>query len=94
MANMSKVGRVATKVYAEAGSTVIQYHATKVVTFNDKEILLNNGGWKTNTTKARMNQASNEYGLGYTVYQKDFGWFVTYKGETLEFDGNVCLFDR
>jgi len=24
-----------------------------------------------------MNQAANQYGLGFQVYQKDYNWFVT-----------------
>jgi len=63
----------------------VWYHNTQVVRVTDKEITLNTGGWSTVTTKLRMNQAANEYGLGYKVFQKDYAWFVTYKGETIPF---------
>lgn len=33
----------------------------------------------TNTTKLRMNQAANQFGLGFGVYQKNHAWFVVIK---------------
>ena len=63
----------------------VRYHQTDVVKFNHEKIILNSGGWNTFTTKTRMNQASNQFGLGYYVYQRDFDWYVDYNGRTLEF---------
>ena len=54
----------------------VRLHNTNVVRWNGIDIVLSSGGWRTPTTKTRMNQASNEYGLGYQVYQKDFVWRV------------------
>lgn len=82
----------ATSVFSENGNTNVVYHATKVVRFNDKEIELNTGGWRTNTTKTRMNQASNQFDLGYVVRQKDYDWFVDYNGSTIPFnDSRITL---
>jgi len=65
-------------------------HSPEVVKFNSREIILDSGGGHTQTTKARMNQASEQYDLGYQVYQRDYDWFVDYQGQTLEFyDGMV-----
>lgn len=80
MAQTSKVRGVSTRVYDQGGYTVVQYHATPVVKFNDREIILNSGGWHTSTTKARMNQAANQFLLGYQVFQKDYDWFVDIAG--------------
>ena len=85
MANYNKIGKRATKVIHEGNQTVIQYHRTPVVTFNDNFITLNTGGWFTVTTKARMNQASNQFNLGYHVYQENFKWFVDFRGSILPF---------
>lgn len=65
MAQTAEVRGVATSVYEDQGDICIRYHATEVVRFNGKRIILNGGGWRTNTTKTRMNQAANQYGLGY-----------------------------
>ena len=87
MSQQTKIGTHKTSVFTENGITKIVYHSTPVVSFNDKEIILNTGGYFTNTTKSRMNQASNQFDLGYSVYQKNWDWFVDYKGETIEFNG-------
>lgn len=41
-----------------------------------------------------MNQASNQFGLGYSVYQKKGEWFVDYKGTTHKFDKDMITLDR
>lgn len=80
MAQQNKIGRVATHVISVlTGRIYVQYHNTFVVEFDNKEIVLRNGGWKTQTTKTRMNQTSNQYGLGFTVFQKNYDWFVKYE---------------
>ena len=35
-----------------------------------------------------MNQAGNQFNLGYSVYQEKGQWFCTFKGETKPFNGN------
>ena len=87
MAQTRRVGRTATSVMCTNGRISAVYHSTEVVLATKEKIVLNTGGWTTATTKARMNQASNQFGLGYKVYQKDRAWFVTYKGETRPFEG-------
>lgn len=72
----------------------VRYHSTDVVRFTDDYILLNTGGWFTQTTKRRMNQASLEYGLGFNVYQKNHVWYATHKGKTYTFNGNKLLLQR
>lgn len=76
MAQNSKVGAHKTAVYHDGTHTCVVYHNTCVARFNSAEIILDSGGWRTVTTKARMNQASNQYGLGFSVYQKDHVWYV------------------
>jgi hypothetical protein len=84
-----------TKIYKdEEGYTNIQYHSTVVVRFNDLVSRLYTGGWKTLTTKTRMNQASHEFGLGFHVYQKNGKWYVNHEGKTLEFEEGMTLTRR
>lgn len=75
-----KVQGVATNTRHENGDTIIRYHQTDVVRFNDKQIILNTGGWFTNTTKLRMNQASHQYGLGFGVCQEKGAWYISRDG--------------
>lgn len=91
MASMQTIGKTATTIRTDPnGWTNITYHATTVVTFNNRYVILRTGGWRTATTKARMNQASNQYGLGYQVSQMDFKWYVNDE----EMKGSKIIIDR
>ena len=79
MSQQHTVGTHATTVSTSDNYTRVVYHATTVVKFNHKDIILNSGGWVTATTKLRMNQASSQFDLGFKVYQKNFKWYVTIK---------------
>jgi hypothetical protein len=77
MARQDRIGSHKTRVYRDAqGRTNVQYWNTDVVSVGPKDIDLNTGGWKTNTTKTRMNQASREMNLGYGVYQRKGAWYA------------------
>ena len=91
MTQQYKVSGRNTCIFTEEGMTKVKYHWTDVVAFNHKTIQLDSNGWRTSTTKTRMNQASNQFGLGYYVRQKDFDWFVEYNGETLPFYDGIKL---
>lgn len=91
MTQLTQIGRVATTVKNIDGYTVITYHYTDVVRFNENEIVLNSNGWRTLTTKTRMNQASQQFGLGFAVYQINRKWFVSYKGDTFEFYDRITF---
>ena len=91
MGQMQTIGKTATVVYFAHNMTRVRYHQTEVVQFNDKLIVLNSNGWTTATTKNRMNQTSNQFGLDYYVFQKDFEWFVDFNGKTLEFSDRMIL---
>ena len=77
MATMQRVGTTATSITRHDGILRVTYHGTDVVTVGPNgSVGLSTGGWRTVTTKARMNQASNQFDLGYTVYQEKGDWFV------------------
>lgn len=65
------------------------YHNTCVVCWNVDSgvinLILNSGGYRTVTTKRRMNEVSRCFDLGYSVFQKDHEWYVTYNGKTVPF---------
>jgi len=80
MARTDKLGTTATTVYTEDDWTVVRYHQTDVVRFREGgPIILNTGGYRTVTTKLRMNQASSQFGLGYRVSQNNFTWYVDFE---------------
>ena len=91
MAQTREVRGVATSVLTIGKCTLVTYRKTAVVTFDEKTIILDSGGWRTNTTKLRMNQAANEFDLHYHVYQENHEWFVVHKGVTIPFEDGMIL---
>lgn len=83
--------RASSLATGDEGYRTIFYHDTAVVRFNSNEIILNDGGWKTLTTKTRMNQVSKNYGLGYQVFQKNHDWFVEYRGQVIPYSSGMRL---
>ena len=77
-----RIGNNTLRVEYNDGTVAIRLHHTDVVTFlNDGTIVLNSGGWGTNTTKDRINKYSP---VG--VYQKKYEWFLYPSNEPF-FDG-------
>lgn len=91
MAQTQVVRGVKTEIVTRAGYTEIIYRGTTVVQFNDDKIILNSNGWQTVTTKARMTQTSNQYDLGFKVYQKKHCWYVDYRGTTVDYRDNMVI---
>ena len=91
MTRTFEVGRVHTTIATRDGMITVTYHQTDVVKFNENKIILNSNGYHTNTTKTRMNQASHQFALLFAVYQKDFSWFVTFKGREIPFMDGMIL---
>lgn len=96
MSQQYKIGKVHTTVHSVENTSggydvVVTYHRTEVVRFDNNRIILKSGGWYTQTTRVRMNQASRQFNLGYQVFQKNYKWFVSYNGETLPFEESMVL---
>jgi hypothetical protein len=72
----------------------VVYHNTIIVNAISEKVLLSTGGYATVTTKRKMNQASHQFGLGYSVFQKNFAWYVTTKAGTFAFADRYFEFDR
>ena len=87
----NKVTPYNTKIHLSSNDSSVVFHTTTIVKWNSSEIVLNSGGWDTSTTKTRMNQVSNQFNLGYNVYQENFKWSVVYKNEILPFTDNMIL---
>jgi hypothetical protein len=67
----------------------IKLHETIVVNyFDDGKIQLNTDGWKTITTRDRMNYWQNDF----EIYQMKFIWYLLYKDNKYLFQDNMILF--
>ena len=64
-------------VYCEESKVFL--HGNHIATYNhvDKELALFDGGWQSNTTKSRLNALCNEFATGFSVFQKNWNWFVS-----------------
>ncbi len=95
MGQMSRISGRATTVTSDDTGTHVTYHHTRVVSFDAKQITLRTGGWRSNTTKARMTQAARQFNLGYRVYQENYAWYVvTPQGHTVPFEGRELVLER
>jgi len=73
----------------------VSYVRTRIVEWDADTITLRTGGWRTVTTKRKMNQAARQFGLGYSVFQHDFDWFIRRPdGGDMPFDKDEITFSR
>ena len=92
MTQTCRIGTVATTVRRRPHETTVTYHDTDVVTvYPNGKIVLDSGGWRTATTRTRMNQASHELHLGFEVYQRNFNWYVAIDGHVLDFTDGIVI---
>lgn len=78
----------------EPGVIELVLHATAIVRWTPDTVTLNSGGWRTVTTKARMNAAL--HGTRYRVEQRDHAWYLHDRvtGATFDFeDGDTWNLD-
>ena len=88
MTQTHTIGKHATTVkHFDNGNVAVNYQATRVVLANGNTgtVRLDSGGWKTQTTKTRMNQFANQYGMKFHVYQLRGEWYVETPSGTIEF---------
>lgn len=82
----------------------ITYRGTRVVSWNSRGVVLRTSddpahrggvGWRTPTTKKRINQAAAEFGLGFTLRKTRGRWIVTLPdGRECVWGGRVFAFTR
>jgi hypothetical protein len=89
---MNKLSSYRTAWSDNGNDGVVIYAETKIVEWRDGKITLRSGGWETVTTKRKMNQASNQFALGFGVWQKDHEWFVNLPdGDTVPFEDGMTF---
>ena len=67
-------------------------HNIATVDHATKSVKLSSCGWETPTTKSRLNAILQEVKSGFSVFQKQFEWFLNGQGKTVDFfDGMILL---
>jgi hypothetical protein len=84
---------LANKDWESANTSVVYYNDTKesevylhgnhIATVGDNFVQLFSRGYRTNTTKSRLNAILKEHGIdGEYIYQRNFNWYVNkYAGQ-------------
>ena len=70
-------------------------HGHRIATFdhNLKAVKISSCGWQTVTTKSRLNAILSEVKYGCSVFQKNFDWYVSFRGQTQDFMDGMILLD-
>lgn len=72
------------------GHDVIRYHRTDIIVKKDGRTVLHSGGWRTLTTKERLNEyLPREYG----VFSYKGEWWVQYEDQDWPMPGYVKFYD-
>ena len=74
-------------------SVFLHGHRIATVDHSTNAVKVSSCGWQTVTTKSRLNAILSEVKFGCSVFQKNFTWFVSFKGETTDFLDGMILID-
>ena len=72
----------------------IYLHGNHIATYNYtlKELELYDGGWQSNTTKSRLNALLFEFATGFSVFQKNWEWFVSdFQNTVVDFTDGITV---
>ena len=66
-----------TQVVTNDGLSSVYLHGNLIAQVDDNTVTIFDGGWKSHTTKSRLNAICSEFCIaGEGVFQKDFLWYV------------------
>mgnify|MGYP003297860531 CR=1 FL=1 len=74
-------------------SVFLHGHNIATVDHATKSVKLSSCGWETVTTKSRLNAILQEVKTGFSIFQKNFDWFLNGQGKTVDFFDGMILLD-
>ena len=74
-------------------SVFLHGHNIATVDHATNAVKLSSCGWQTVTTKSRLNAILSEVKYGCSVFQKQWNWYVSFRGQTQEFMDGMILLD-
>ena len=75
----------------ERDANYVYLHGNHIATIGDTFLELYTCGYKTPTTKSRLNSILKVHGNGARIFQRDFEWFVIDNGNTVPFTEGMVL---
>lgn len=74
------------------GYRYVFYHSTAIIVESpDGEYRLSSGGWKTKSTKERINR---NLPSGYKLVQEDYDWFIQTQESMINFRSGMVIEDK
>jgi hypothetical protein len=83
-----------TEVYTNDNNASLVYlHGNHIATVTDDNVRVFDGGWRTTTTKSRLNVIINEFCDALTdgVFQKNYQWFIKDNNEVIKFESGYVF---
>ena len=72
----------------------VYLHGNHIATYNyaNRELALYDGGWQSNTTKSILNALCYELATGFSVFQKNWEWFVSdFQNTVVDFTDGITV---
>jgi hypothetical protein len=80
-----------TQVINIEGVSFVYLYNNLIAMVGDTWLELFDGGWKTDTTKSRLNAILQEHGNGEYIFQKNFEWIVYTNQTNVPFNNGIKL---
>ena len=74
-------------------SVFLHGHNIATVDHSTNAVKVSSCGWQTVTTKSRLNAILSEVKYGCSVFQKQWNWYVSFRGQTQDFVDGMILLD-
>ena len=85
--------RVEFNDFTNCSNVFLHGHNIATVDHTTNAVKLSSCGWQTNTTKSRLNAILSEVKYGCSVFQKQWNWYVSFRGQTQDFIDGMILLD-
>ena len=67
-------------------------HGNLIAEVCNEFVAIFDGGWQTVTTKSRLNALCNELATGFSVFQKNWNWFVSdFQNTVVDFTDGITV---
>ena len=75
--------------------SIVFLHGHRIATVDHatNAVKVSSCGWQTVTTKSRLNAILSEVKYGCSVFQKQWNWYVSFRGQTQDFMDGMILLD-
>ncbi len=88
---MQAIKKGNTETRQQGSETIIRLYDTDIVQIAPDMVALNTGGHNTVTTKRRINEVLDHYGIDAYVFVRSKIWYVSRHGHEISFNNSVSF---